>query len=95
MATIASGKVVEIGDDGRLVTDINLAKVAAAVGNDEAKVAFGGHETVGLFEEKHGQPEGTMVASVGASGAVEIEIVGMDLGGMLGIGVDTEVKVQW
>ncbi|MDB2686682.1 adenosylmethionine-8-amino-7-oxononanoate aminotransferase [Mariniblastus sp.] len=95
MATIASGKVVEIGDGGNLVTDIDLAKVAAAVGNEETKVEFGGHETVGLFEENHGQPEGTMVASVGASGAVEIEIVGMSLGSMLGIGVNTEVKVQW
>ena len=36
-----------------------------------------------------------MVASVGASGCVEIEIVGMDLAGMLGITVGTQVKVQW
>ena len=95
MATTASGKVIEVAADGKLLTDIDLAQVTAAVGNEETKVQFGGHETVGLFEENHGQPDGTMVASIGASGAVEIEIVGMSLGGMLGIGTGTEVKVQW
>ena len=95
MATKVTGKVVEVGDDGRLITDIDLSQVETAVGNQETKIQFGGHETLGLFEENHGQPEGTMVASLGASGAVEIEIVGMSLGSMLGIGVDTEVKVQW
>ena len=95
MATTATGKVVEISSDGKLITDIDLAQVNAAVGNDETRVEFGGHETVGLFEEAHGQPETTMVASVGASGHVEIEIVGMDLAGMLGIPVGTQVKVQW
>ena len=95
MGKTATGVVTQVGDDGRLVTDIDLAQVTAAVGNTETKVQFAGHETIGLFEEKHGQPEGTMVASIGASGHVEIEIVGMSLGGMLGIGVDTEVKVKW
>ena len=95
MATTATGKVTEVGGDGRLVTDIDLAQVTAAVGNEEVKVQFGGHETVGLFEEDHGQPEGTMVASVGASGCVEIEIVGMSLAEMLGIGLNTEVKLRW
>ena len=95
MGTTATGKVTKVVDDGKLVTDIDLAQVAAAVGNEEAKVQFDGHETVGLFEENHGQPEGTMVASVGASGCVEIEIVGMSLAGMLGIGVDAQVKVLW
>lgn len=95
MATIATGKVVKVTEDGKLITDIDLAQVTAAVGNEETKVQFDGHETIGLFEENHGQPEGTMVASVGASGAVEVEIVGMSLGGMLGIGVDAQVKVQW
>ena len=95
MATTATGKVTKVGDDGKLMTDIDLAQVTPAVGNEEAKVQFGGHETVGLFEENHGQPEGTMVASLGVSGCVEIEIVGMSLAGMLGIEVDTAVKVQW
>lgn len=95
MATTATGKVAEISGDGKLITDIDLAQVSAAVGNEETRVEFGGHETVGLFEESHGQPEATLVASVGASGCIEIEIVGMDLAGMLGIPVGTQVKVQW
>ena len=95
MATTATGKVAEVSGDGKLITDIELAQVSAAVGNEETRVEFGGHETVGLFEKDHGQPEATMVASVGASGCVEIEIVGMDLAGMLGIAVGTQVKVQW
>ena len=95
MGTTATGKVAEISGDGKLITDIDLAQVSAAVGNEEARVKFGGHETVGLFEEAHGQPEATMVASISTSGCVEIEIVGMDLAGMLGIAVGTQVKVQW
>ena len=95
MASNTTGKVTEVADEGRLITDIDRAKVSAAVGNEEARVEFGGHETIGLFDEEHGQPETTMVASVGASGRVEIEIVGADLAGMLGIGVGTEVKVEW
>lgn len=87
--------MAEVSGDGKLITDINFAQVSAAVGNKETRIGFGGHETVGLFEESHGQPEGTMVASVGASGCVEIEIVGMDLAGMLGITVGTQVKIQW
>ncbi len=90
-----TGKVAEISGDGKLITDIEFAYVSEAVGNAEAQVAFGGHETVGLFEASHGQPEATMVASVGDSGRVEIEIVGMDLAGMLGIPVGTQVEVQW
>lgn len=95
MATTATGKVAEISGDGKLITDIELAEVGDAVGNEETRVEFGGHETVGLFDEPHDQPEATMVASVGVSGRVEIEIVGMDLAGMLGIAVGTQVKVQW
>lgn len=90
-----TGKVSEVGDDGRLITDIDVSQVTAAVGDQEVKVQFGGHETVGLYEQNHEQPEATLVASVGASGCVEIEIVGMSLAVMLGIGVDTQVKVQW
>jgi len=95
LATIVTGKVSEVGDDGRLITDIDVSQVTAAVGDQEVKVQFGGHETVGLYEQNHEQPEATLVASVGASGCVEIEIVGMSLAVMLGIGVDTQVKVQW
>ena len=95
MATIVTGKVSEVGDDGRLITDIDVSQVTAAVGDQEVKVQFGGHETVGLYEQNHEQPEATLVASVGASGCVEIEIVGMSLAVMLGISVGTQVKVQW
>lgn len=90
-----TGKVSEVGDDGRLITDIDVSQVTAAVGDQEVKVQFGGHETVGLYEQNHEQPEATLVASVGASGCVEIEIVGMSLAVMLGISVGTQVKVQW
>ena len=90
-----TGKVSEVGDDGRLITDIDVSQVTAAVGDQEVKVQFGGHETVGLYEQNHEQPEATLVASVGASGCVEIEIVGMSLAVMLSISVGTQVKVQW
>ena len=49
MATTATGKVAEVSGDGKLITDIDLVQVSAAVGNEETRVEFGGHEPVGLL----------------------------------------------
>ena len=95
MANVVSGQVSEIDKTGRLITDIDSAKLDAAPRDENTSIKFGGHETVGLYDHTHGQPEATMVASLGVSGVVEIEIVGMDLAGMLGIPVGTKVQVEW
>jgi len=90
------GKVEKIGADGQLVTDISIDQIANVPReNDSVKVEFGGHTTQGIFPEDHGQPAATMVASEGKSGFIEIEIVGISLGEMLGIKVETPVAISW
>lgn len=89
------GQVVDVDSNGRLITDIDAAQVNEAPKDDNVSIKFGGHETVGLYDKDHGQPETTLVASLGESGCVEIEIVGMDLSGMLGISKGTKVQVVW
>ena len=94
MASV-EGQVVEVDSKGRLITDISSAQVDDAPRDENVSIKFGGHETVGIYDQDHGQPETTMVASLGASGCLEIEIVGMDLSGMLGIPKGTQVQVVW
>jgi S-adenosylmethionine hydrolase len=95
LANVVSGQVTEIEKTGRLITDIDVIEVEAAPRDENISIKFGGHETVGLFDHNHGQPDSTMVATLGDSGFVEIEIVGMDLAGMLGIPLGTKVQVEW
>lgn len=95
MAHQIEGQVVKIGEEGNLLTDIAIDQVSEIVGHDTVVIKFGGHETIGLFPTDHGQPNATMVASVGQSGFVEIEIVGISLAEMLGIKVEEPVAIIW
>ena len=95
LANQIEGQVVKIGEDGNLLTDIAVDQVSEIVGDDTVVIKFGGHETIGLFPADHDQPDATMVASVGHSGFVEIEIVGISLAEMLGIKVDEPVAIIW
>ena len=63
--------------------------------DENTVVKFGGHETHGLFPNDHGQPDATMVAFLGKSGSLEIEIVGVSLSDMLGIKTGEKVSVTW
>ncbi len=69
--------------------------VAGTSSDENTVVRFGGHETFGVHPTDHGQPESTMVASLGSSGFVEIEIVGIPLATMLGIGGGETVEINW
>jgi S-adenosylmethionine hydrolase len=89
------GRVAQIGKTGSLVTDISVDQIADIPHDDSVSVRFGGHETIGIYPASHGQPDATMVASVGRSGFLEIEIVGINLSEMLGIKTDVPVEVTW
>lgn len=93
--TNVEGQVIDVDSSGRLITNIDAAQVSDAPTDENVAIKFSGHETYGLFDQNHGQPESTMVASLGVSGCVEIEIVGMDLSGMLGIPKGTKVQIVW
>ena len=89
------GRVAEIGETGNLVTDISVDQIADIPHDDSVTIRFGGHETVGIFPANHGQPDATMVASMGQTGYLEIEIVGISLSEMLGIKTGVPVEVSW
>ena len=89
------GQVRSVDETGRLVSDISVDQVADAPRDESTIVSFGDHETVGLHPADHDQPPATMVASLGKSGFVEIEIVGISLSEMLGIQVGEPVTIKW
>ena len=89
------GRVAEIGETGCLVTDISVDQISDLPNDDSVTVRFGGHETVGIHPTEHEQPDATLVASLGKTGFLEIEIVGINLSEMLGIKPDVPVEVSW
>lgn len=89
------GKVESVDESGRLVSDISNDQVADIPHNESLTVKFGGHATIGLYSPDHEHPTGTMFASLGNSGFVEIEIVGINLSEMLGIKVGESVSLKW
>lgn len=95
MANLVEGSVARIGESGQLISDITAKQLQEVPRDETTIVTFGGHQTHGLFAADHGQPKTTMVAYVGSSGALEIEIVGVSLSEMLGIRAGEPVSVSW
>ncbi len=93
MANTIEGSVEKIGESGNLITDIAIEHVADLPADDSVTIKFGGHETAGIHSADHGQPMGTLVASRGSSGFLEIEIVGISVAEMLGIKAGESVIV--
>ena len=90
------GKVVSCDASGKLITNISNDSVAALLGDESVSVKFGDHETFGIFSADHGEPDGTLVASLGETGScLEIQIVGLSLSEMLGIKEGVAVRVRW
>ncbi len=95
MANQIEGQVVSIDDSGNLITDIAIDQISDAPRDESVTIKFGDHETIGLFPSDHDQPAATMVAVLGESGFLEIQIVGISLAEMLGIKVAESVSVSW
>lgn len=93
MSSKIEGSVTEINDSGDLVTDIPVEKISGLPSDDSVTVQFGGHETMGIHPSDHDQPMGTLVASTGKSGFLEIAIVGISVSEMLGIKVGEPIVV--
>jgi S-adenosylmethionine hydrolase len=95
LANRIDGLVSSITTTGGLVTDIPVDRLQNVPTDENTAIKVGDHETFGLFPTEHGQPDATMVASLGASGFLEIEIVGIPMAEMLGIRAGEKVRVQW
>jgi hypothetical protein len=89
------GTVTHITAQGDLVSDIPCADLQALEGNTEVRVDVGEHFTQGIFAADHGEPQSTLIATLGSSGFLEIGIVGLSAQEMLGFAVGDAVNVRW
>lgn len=95
MSNLIEGQVSKLGEAGNLITSIANDQLTEAPRDASISIRFAGHETICLYPAGHQEPETTLVAYLGESGALEIEIVGMNLAEMLGIQVGAKVSVLW
>ena len=96
MAGSIEGTVVSIGESGNLVTDIDADKLSSAPREaDRVTITCDDHVTNGIFDGDHQEPPFTLLALIGASGALELEIVGDSAQMMLGIAAGAKVQVKW
>lgn len=89
------GRVVSVTETGDIVTDIPNADLATVPKDDQVRIRCEGHVTAGIFPTDHGQPEMTFVASEGASGFLELSLVGDDASRFLGIQPGADVRIEW
>ena len=89
------GRVVSISESGNLVTDITADQLADVPRGDQVTVRCDEHETQCIFDVHHEQPPMTLIALVGASGCLELEIVTDSAKIMLGVSPGEKVEVRW
>lgn len=89
------GTVSSISHNGALITDISIESLENVPTGETTQIKFGDFETFGLFPNEHQQPDATMVAFLGDTGFLEIEIVGISLADMLGVRQGESVVVKW
>jgi S-adenosylmethionine hydrolase len=89
------GKVVAFSKQGNLVTDISAEQLHDAPRDERVTIRCDEHETNCLFESGHQQPESTLIALIGSSGRLELEIVGDSAKLMLGVPLGESVEVSW
>jgi S-adenosylmethionine hydrolase len=95
LATSIEGTVTQVNDAGDLITDISVEMIESAPRDQSVSVSFGPHETLGIFDKDHTEPESTLIALVGPSGFLEIGIVGVSIHEMLQVGVGEKIVVKW
>lgn len=95
MASQIDGTVVAVNANGDLITDIGVSQLEGVPRDETVSVQCQGHETCGIYDANHSQPDATFVACIGNSGNLELAIVGESISAMLGIGVGAPVHVSW
>lgn len=89
------GSVSSISESGNLVTDITADQLVGVPRDERVSVRCDDHETNGIFELGHEQPAMTLIALVGQSNCLEMEIVGESARMMLGVSTGQKVEVCW
>ena len=89
------GTVVAYGPTGNLVTDIPHDRLKGVPAGNEVKIICDEHETVGIFPADHQEADCTLMAILGASGFLELTIVGDSAKAMLGVPLKEKIVVKW
>lgn len=96
MATKIHGKIVQVSDDGDLITDISEAQLAGVSRTTDTKIVVDNeHETYGLFDANHNQPSMTLVAIVEPERPLRLHLVSDSASMMLGVTKGASVEVRW
>jgi S-adenosylmethionine hydrolase len=89
------GKIVGFSEQGNLVSDITADRLKQAPRNESVVIRCDEHETNCLFGRDHQQPDATLIAIIGSSGCLELEIVGDSAKIMLGVPIGEAIEVRW
>lgn len=95
LANQIKGTVKSITDCGDLITDISNDQIVEIPNDDSVSVKFGPHQTIGIHDPNHNEPDATLLAMRGSSGFLELTIVGVSLSEMLAIQPGEEIEVCW
>ena len=90
-----AGQVVEVSPEGKLITDISGDQLRSVPTDLTVRVSCDEHFTRGIFPQDHQEPEFTLLAVLGDSGRLELELVGENASRMLGLDVGQPVSVEW
>lgn len=89
------GTIIRVTDSGNLVSDIVAAQLQDVPSDDRVTIRCDEHETVRIFRAEHSEPPMTLIAVLGGSGNLELEIVGDSAQMMLGVRVGEKIEVEW
>ena len=95
MAGKIQGTIAAVSESGNLISDISSEKLDGVPTGDSVVVRCDDHETTGIFNAEHVQPVATLIAVLGGSGHLELEIVGDSAKMMLGVVVGEKIEVEW
>lgn len=90
-----AGTVASVSESGNLITDIATDRLQGVPTDEQVTVRCDDHETNGIFSSNHDQPASTLIAVLGSSGYLELEIVGDSAKIMLGVSVGEKVEIIW
>ena len=96
MSRRIQGKVVEVGPNGDLITDIAPKDWRDIPRSTETRVKVDQeHETVGIFGNDHGQPAMTLIAIADGESPLKLHLVDDSASIMLGVRTGASVEVCW
>jgi len=88
------GTVIAATETGDLLTEITAAQLADAPRDERVAVSCGGHQTIGIHQVDHSEPEMTFLAILDDE-RLRLSIVGDSAQAMLGLNVGDAVVVHW